>query len=148
MSDTYWFKKGKFQKSYDYFFKKLVPLEGKADTPEGELLRMISRIYYRYNNDGDSYEDLLYDDNYYNITFIKNTDSRFFMQIHDELLYCYNESLLEKCIDRVMRYIILKNSTAGKIWNPETQKLVSIQGRTGIKCLQMLDCQLKYSYEW
>jgi hypothetical protein len=148
MSDTYWFKKGKFQKSYDYFFKKLVPLEGKADTPEGELLRMISRIYYRYNNDGDRYEDLLYDDNYYNITFIKNTDSRFFMLIHDELLDCYNESLLEKCIDRVMRYIILKNSTADKIWNPETQKLVSIQGRTGIKCLKMLDCQLKYSYEW
>ena len=148
MSDTYWFKKGKFQKSYDYFFKKLVPPEGKADTPEGELLRMISRIYYRYNNDGDSYEDLLYDDNYYNITCIKTPDSRFFMQIHDELLYCYNESLLEKCIDRVMRYIILKNSTVDKIWNPETQKLVSIQGRTGIQCLKMLDCQLKYSYEW
>lgn len=107
---------------------------------------MISRIYYRYNNDGDRYEDLIYDDNYYNISCIKNTDSRFFMHIRDELLDCYNERLLEKCIDRVMRYIILKNSTEDKIWNPETQKLVSIQGRTGIKCLKILDCKLKYSY--
>ena len=148
MSDTYWNKKGKFQKSYDYFFKTLVPPEGKAPTPEGELLRMVSRIYYRYNNDGDSYEELISDDNYYNITYIKSPDSRFFNQIHDLLLECYRDSDLEKCIDKVMRYIILKNSTEDKIWNPETQKLVSIQGRTGIKCLKMLDCQLKYTYDY
>ena len=66
---------------------KLVPPEGKAETPEGEILRTY-RIYYRYNNDGDSYEELISDDNYYNITYIKTPDSRFIMDLHDELLDC------------------------------------------------------------
>ena len=35
------------------FFKKLVPPSGKADTLEGEMVRSIMRIWYRYYNDGD-----------------------------------------------------------------------------------------------
>lgn len=39
-------------------FDKLVPGAGKASTLEGELLRAITLIIYRYNNDGDLfYED-------------------------------------------------------------------------------------------
>ena len=34
-------------------FKELVPFEGKADTVAGEIIRAISRIGYRYINDGD-----------------------------------------------------------------------------------------------
>ena len=36
-------------------FKELVPNSGKADTVEGEMLRAINRIIYRYFNDGDYY---------------------------------------------------------------------------------------------
>ena len=74
------------------------------------------------------------------------SDSRFIMDLHDKLVDYYNESLLENCIYKVMRYIILKNSCEDKIWNPETQKSVNIKSRTGIKCLKMLDYKLKYSY--
>lgn len=34
-------------------FKKLVPVSGKADTIEGEMVRAIMRVWYRYYNDGD-----------------------------------------------------------------------------------------------
>jgi hypothetical protein len=34
-------------------FKKLVPVEGASPTVEGEMVRAISRIGYRYSNDGD-----------------------------------------------------------------------------------------------
>ena len=34
-------------------YSKLVPDSGKADTLEGECLRAIHRIIYRYYNDGD-----------------------------------------------------------------------------------------------
>jgi hypothetical protein len=34
-------------------FEELVPFKGKADTVAGEMVRAISRIGYRYNNDGD-----------------------------------------------------------------------------------------------
>ena len=36
-------------------FDKLVPGQGQADTVEGEMLRAINRIVYRYYNDGDEY---------------------------------------------------------------------------------------------
>ena len=36
-------------------YDKLVPGSGKADTVEGEMLRAINRIVYRYYNDGDEY---------------------------------------------------------------------------------------------
>ena len=34
-------------------FQELVPMEGKADTLAGEIVRAISRIGYRFYNDGD-----------------------------------------------------------------------------------------------
>lgn len=34
-------------------FSKLVPVQGAADTAEGELLRAVNRLAYRYFNDGD-----------------------------------------------------------------------------------------------
>lgn len=34
-------------------FRELVPYEGKADTVAGEIVRAISRIGYRFYNDGD-----------------------------------------------------------------------------------------------
>lgn len=34
-------------------FKALVPLEGKADSMAGEIIRAIAQIGYRYYNDGD-----------------------------------------------------------------------------------------------
>ena len=38
-------------------FKELVPETGKADSLAGELVRAMSRIAYRFYNDGDMVED-------------------------------------------------------------------------------------------
>ena len=45
----------------------------------------------------------------------------------------------------MMKYIMLENSTPDTIWNPETNRLVKINGVTALKCLKMLDCKLTYS---
>ena len=37
------------------FYDELVAGSGKSDTVEGEMLRAINRIIYRYYNDGDEY---------------------------------------------------------------------------------------------
>jgi len=50
---TYWSNNGKYQKENDRLYKKYVPDAGKADSPQGNLLRVVSKIYYRYFNDGD-----------------------------------------------------------------------------------------------
>lgn len=49
----YWNKTGKYQGLYDTYFAKLVPKRGNACTPHGELLRVMTKILYRFYNDGD-----------------------------------------------------------------------------------------------
>jgi hypothetical protein len=41
--------------SLEELFQKLVPGSGMAETVEGELVRAIMRVWYRYYNDGDYY---------------------------------------------------------------------------------------------
>src|SRR3989304_4760144 len=45
----------KVESELSELFKKLVPGSGKAETIEGEMIRAIMRIWYRYFNDGDYY---------------------------------------------------------------------------------------------
>tara|TARA_Y100000361_G_C11149290_1_gene340068 strand:- start:496 stop:1473 length:978 start_codon:yes stop_codon:yes gene_type:complete len=44
---------GEMEKRNEKLFSELVPGSGNADTIEGEILRAINRIVYRYYNDGD-----------------------------------------------------------------------------------------------
>ena len=46
---------GELEKRNEALYDKLVPSQGSADTVEGEILRAINRIIYRYYNDGDYY---------------------------------------------------------------------------------------------
>jgi len=49
----YWNIQGQHQDLYNKYWETLVPDSGEADTPEGEALRAITRIYYDvYNNGG------------------------------------------------------------------------------------------------
>ena len=48
---SYWNKSGKYQKQFDFLFKKLVPSKGNATTIAGEVLRAANKLYYeRFNN--------------------------------------------------------------------------------------------------
>ena len=51
----YWNNKGKYQKAFDYLFKRVVPESGTSSYPLGEALRLINKVYYRNMNSGDSY---------------------------------------------------------------------------------------------
>jgi len=42
-----------YEKRLDALFKKLVPATGAAKTMEGEMVRAVARVGYRYMNDGD-----------------------------------------------------------------------------------------------
>ena len=53
MDNIYWMGNGKYQKDYDELWERLVPARGNAATKAGEVLRAVSRIYYRWYNDGD-----------------------------------------------------------------------------------------------
>ena len=44
---------GKLEKRNEVLYDKLVPGSGNSDFIEGEMLRAINRIIYRYYNDGD-----------------------------------------------------------------------------------------------
>lgn len=41
------------EKRIQEYFNKLVPAEGPAETVEGEMVRAVMRVWYRYFNDGD-----------------------------------------------------------------------------------------------
>lgn len=45
----------KIEKELDVLFDELVPHSGVAETVEGEMVRAIQRVLYRYFNDGDYY---------------------------------------------------------------------------------------------
>lgn len=51
---SYWNKTGTFQNEYERLQDKYVPLCGKADSPQGNILRLLSKFYYRCYNDGDT----------------------------------------------------------------------------------------------
>ena len=44
---------GKLEKRSNVLFDKLVPGSGASDTVEGEMIRAINRLIYRFYNDGD-----------------------------------------------------------------------------------------------
>ena len=43
----------KYEAEMDKLFEELVPVSGKAESKAGELVRAVSRIGYRFFNDGD-----------------------------------------------------------------------------------------------
>lgn len=53
-TNSYWNSKGKYQKQYNRLHKKYVPSVGKANSPQGNILRYVNKVYYRCYNDGDT----------------------------------------------------------------------------------------------
>jgi len=58
-NNIYWMCNGKYQKDYDELWERLVPARGNAATKAGEVLRAVSRIYYRWYNDCDRIQPVL-----------------------------------------------------------------------------------------
>lgn len=150
---VYWFDKGKYQKNYDYFWKKLVPPSGPAKNEWGEVLRRLAKFYYRAYNDGDDYDHVRYYMGAPPILPEKGYKSKEVEKVASEVQNIITkvtdmtsyERHLNKATDHLLRAMMLHYSTKDKIWNPETNRLVKIQSPVGLKALKTLDCKLSYS---
>ena len=150
----YWFDKGKYQKNYDYFWKKLVPSSGQAKTEWGEVLRRLAKFYYRAYNDGDDYDQAV-EMGLPHIVPKKGYKSKEVDKVAleiERMLRRYTpmsiyERALNKATDHLLRAIMLNMSTKDKIWNPETNRLVKIESPAGLKAMKLLDCKLTYKCE-
>jgi len=135
----YWSNKGKYQKAYDFLWKKLIPRSGKAKNSLGEVLRLVSRVYYRYYNDGDSYyncieEGMVPDFNKKVYPFDK--DYHELGMTLDDLL---SGSEYDKASDLVLVHIMLSLSSESNIYNPNSNRLVPIDSAVGRDALKLLD---------
>jgi len=140
---SYWCENGKYEKTYQHFYDKLVPSRGNADTPDGELLRIISKIYYRYYNDGDSYYCCV-EEYGWDITKIKGINNKLTREV-DFYLGMDTEADYERAVNLVMEYIMFNYSTKEKIWNPYSLKLVKIHTSTGFNLIKKLNYNITYT---
>lgn len=112
---------GTYQKEFDYYWKKLVPGQGNADTVQGELLRCISSIVYdRYNNGfGNNREDeteqlAKYQGKF--TTYLKNPDAfNRFYRYYREIDFGYQhyvddnwigDIFFDRIVDAIIKYIM------------------------------------------
>jgi len=65
LGSSYWSKNGAYQKECDQLYQELVPFFGDAETVNGELIRIINRLFYEYCNNGNQ-NAIIFDDSDYN----------------------------------------------------------------------------------
>ena len=131
---------GKYEKAYNYLFKKLVPPSGRAFNPLGEALRLVSKVYYRLNNDGDSYGDCIEYGMVPDFSENKFPFDKEYNSLGRELNSLLSSSSgYDKAVDLVLLTIMLSLSSESNIYNPETNRLVPVNTAAGKKALKALD---------
>ena len=132
--------KGKYEKAYNYLFKKMVPQSGSASNPLGEALRLVSKVYYRLNNDGDSYGDCIEYGMVPDFAGNKFPFVKEYAALGRELdSHLSSASGYDKAVDLVLLHIMLSLSSESNIYNPETNRLVPLKSAAGEKALKALD---------
>jgi hypothetical protein len=132
--------KGKYEKAYNYLFKKMVPESGRASNPLGEALRLVSRVYFRLSNDGDSYGDCIEYGMVPDFGEKKFPFDKEYAALGRELDSHLNSSSgYDKAVDLVLLHIMLSLSSESNIYNPETNRLVPLNSAAGEKALKALD---------
>jgi len=131
--------KGKYQKAYDFLYKKLVPPSGKAKNALGEALRLVSRVYYRKNNDGDTYGDCIESGIVPDFSEKKYPFTGDYEPLGRELDYLLSSSEYDKAVSVVLFNIMLSLSSTTHIYNPSSNRLVVIESEAGKTALKALD---------
>lgn len=135
---SYWSNKGKYQKANDFLFKKLVPAYGSSGSNLGEALRLVSRVYYRHYNDGDTYSDCVHEQmvpEFNNGKFPFNGKHE---TLGQELEHLYYRGDYEGSMDLVLLNIMLNLSSDTAVYNPNTNRLAAIDTPAGKKALEAL----------
>jgi hypothetical protein len=131
--------KGKYQKAYDFLYKKLVPISGEAKNALGEALRLVSKVYYRKNNDGDSYGECV---DYGIVPDFGEKKYPFngeYEPLGRELDHLLSAGKYDEAINVVLINIMLSLSSTTHIYNPASNRLVEIDSEAGKKALKELD---------
>lgn len=131
--------KGKYQKAYDFLYKKLVPPSGKAKNALGEALRLVSRVYYRKNNDGDTYGDCIEDGIIPDFSNKKYPFTGDYQPLGNELDSLLSSGEYDKAVSLVLFNIMLSLSSTTHIYNPSSNRLVVIESEAGKTALKALD---------
>ena len=135
--------KGKYEKAYDYLFKKLVPSEGRALNNLGEALRLVSRVYYRRNNDGDSYSDCIEQGMVQDFSEKKYPFVNEYHELGQKLDSLLSSDIgYDYAVDLVLVNIMLSLSSESNIYNPETNRLVPVDSAAGKKALKTFDLNM------
>ena len=131
--------KGKFQKAYDFLFKKLVPPSGKALNHLGEALRLVSKVYYRFNNDGDSYDTCIEEGMVQDLSKKQYPFEGEYHELGNQLDYYLSNKQYDEAVTLVLLHIMLSLSSESNIYNPNSNRLVPIDSIAGKNSLKLLD---------
>jgi len=131
--------KGKYQKVYDFLYKKLVPPSGQAKNALGEALRLVSRVYYRRENDGDSYGDCIEDGLVQDFAKKQYPFDGEYEPLGRELDHLLSTGNYDEAVSLVLFNIMLSLSSTTHIYNPASNRLVEIDTPAGKKALEALD---------
>ena len=137
---SYGSDKGKYQKAYDFLYKKLVPPSGSALNELGEALRLVSRVYYRRDNDGDSYGDCIDADIVQDFSEKKYPFNKEYHELGQRLDSLLSSTLgYDDAVSLVLVHIMLNLSSESNIYNPESNRLVPIESAAGKRAIKALD---------
>ncbi len=105
----------------------------------GKALRLVSKAYYRKNNDCDSYDDCI---EYGIIPVFSDTNYPFdkeYKDLGNELYYLLSNNKYDKGVSLVLLQIMLYLSSESNIYNPDTNRLVPINSKKGKQALKLLE---------
>ena len=132
-------RKGKYQKAYDFLYDKLVPPSGRALNALGEALRFVTRVYYRRDNDGDTYDDCIEMGIVPDFATKKYPFDKEYNQLGGELDSLLSSGKYDAAVNLIVLQIMLSLSSTSNIYNPQTNRLAPIDSATGKKALLALD---------
>ena len=132
-------RKGKYQKSYNFLYDKLVPPSGRAMNALGEALRFVTKVYYRRDNDGDTYGDCIEMGIVPDFALKKYPFDKEYNQLGVELDSLLSSGKYDTAMNLVLLQIMLSFSSTSNIYNPETNRLVPIDSAAGKRALLALD---------
>jgi hypothetical protein len=131
--------KGKYQKAFDFLYGKLVPPSGRAMNALGEALRFVTKVYYRRDNDGDTYDDCIEMGIVPEFAIKKYPFDKEYNKLGAELDNLLSSGKYDTAMNLIVLQIMLSLSSTSNIYNPQTNRLVPIDSATGKRALLALD---------
>ena len=131
--------KGKYQKAYDFLFKKLVPSTGKSGNNLGEALRLVNKVVSRHYNDGDTYSDCIHNGMVPEFSKGKFPFDGEHKTLGLELEYLLDKDDYDGAMNLVLLHIMMSLSSDTTVYNPESNRLAAIDSPAGRKALVALD---------